>query len=123
MEKTNKRVVAAIAALTLAFAAFAGGYFIGHRQISGGYVVMTELGSPEPVIAPDAAPYIAERLVNINTADSEQLQVLNGIGPVLAERIIEYRETCGEFRYTYELLDVKGIGVNLYMRIENNITV
>ena len=48
--------------------------------------------------------------IDLNTADSEQLQQLEGIGPVLAERIVEYRETHGAFGNVEELLDVEGIG-------------
>lgn len=48
--------------------------------------------------------------VNINTACSEVLQELPGIGPVLAERIIEYRERQGAFVSVEQLVDVSGIG-------------
>lgn len=49
-------------------------------------------------------------VVNINTASSERLQELPGIGPVLAQRIIEYRERRGDFSSVEQLLDVSGIG-------------
>jgi competence protein ComEA len=51
-----------------------------------------------------------ELLVDINTANSEMLQELPGIGPVIAGRIIDYREENGEFTDIEELADVKGIG-------------
>jgi competence protein ComEA len=54
-----------------------------------------------------------EGVVNINTATAEQLQLLPGIGTVLAERIIGYRKEAGEFRNEDDLgdlIEVKGIG-------------
>jgi len=62
-------------------------------------------------------------LVNINTADSELLQTLPGIGPKTAERIIEYRETVGRFKSIEAIQDVKGIGPKRYERIKALITV
>jgi competence protein ComEA len=49
-------------------------------------------------------------LLNINSADSETLQTLPGIGPVLADRIIAYREEHGLFATVDDLKSVKGIG-------------
>jgi competence protein ComEA len=55
--------------------------------------------------------------VNINTANSELLQTLPGVGPKTAERIIEYRETTGRFKSIEEIQNVKGIGPKRYERI------
>ena len=49
-------------------------------------------------------------LININSAESEQLQQLPGIGPKLAESIVQWRETNGAFASVDNLLDVPGIG-------------
>lgn len=48
--------------------------------------------------------------ININTASSEQLQTLSGIGPSMASRIIEYREANGKFASVEDLTKVSGIG-------------
>ena len=48
--------------------------------------------------------------VNINTATVEVLQTLPGIGPTIAQRIVEYRQTHGPFQKVEDLLNVKGIG-------------
>lgn len=48
--------------------------------------------------------------VAINTATAEQLESLPGIGPALAQRIIEHRRQHGPFKSVDELLNVKGIG-------------
>jgi competence protein ComEA len=47
---------------------------------------------------------------SLATATVEQLEELDGIGPTLAERIVEYREAHGGFRSISELQDVEGIG-------------
>ena len=54
--------------------------------------------------------------VNVNTATVEELIGVEGIGPTLAERIVEYREEHGPFQSVEELDNVKGIGPSL---IEN----
>jgi len=51
-----------------------------------------------------------EKSVNVNEADFEELMKLNGIGPALAHRIIEYRRQNGPFRDKEDMLDVSGIG-------------
>jgi len=48
--------------------------------------------------------------VPVNTADASALQALPGVGPVLAQRIVEYRERNGPFSLVEDLLDVPGIG-------------
>ena len=49
-------------------------------------------------------------LVNVNTADAEELETLTGIGPALAQAIVDYRAGHGAFRSAEDLLLVKGIG-------------
>ena len=49
-------------------------------------------------------------LVNINTANAEELETLTGIGPALAQAIVDYRAGHGAFRSAEDLLLVKGIG-------------
>jgi competence protein ComEA len=61
-------------------------------------------------LAPSPSEGIGTGPVNINTADSETLQTLPGIGPVLAGRIVEYREEHGPFTIVGNLTAVKGIG-------------
>lgn len=56
------------------------------------------------VIAPSG------NLIDINRASESELQRLNGIGPAMAKRIIEYRQTHGAFSRAEDLLRVKGIG-------------
>ena len=62
-------------------------------------------------------------LININTASSEELQRLNGIGPALAGRIIDYRQTYGRFVTIEEIKEVKGIGDKTFEKIKDMICV
>ncbi|TAH63777.1 MAG: ComEA family DNA-binding protein [Gottschalkiaceae bacterium] len=60
--------------------------------------------------------------ININTATKEELQKLSGIGPVIAERIIEYRST-NKFSNIDDIKKVSGIGDKKFDSIKDYITV
>lgn len=59
-----------------------------------------------------AMPLFAAEPVDINSADSQALaEQLENVGPVKAERIVEYREENGAFKSVDELVSVRGIGL------------
>jgi len=62
-------------------------------------------------------------LININTADAEKLSTLKGIGPALAQRIIDYREQNGAFKSIDEIKNVRGIGDKKFAAFKDKITV
>ncbi len=62
-------------------------------------------------------------LVNLNTATLEQLQTLPGVGPVLAQRIIDHREQLGGFGSVADLRQVTGIGDARYNELKSRVTV
>ena len=75
---------------------------------------------PEP--SADSPPTVAgadadAALIDINAASAQDLETLPGIGPVLAGRIVEYREQNGPFQRTDQLTAVRGIGSATYERI------
>lgn len=55
--------------------------------------------------------------VNINTATAEQLALLPRVGPVVAQRILEYREKNERFKSPEELMLVQGIGEKTYEQL------
>ena len=59
--------------------------------------------------------------VNINTADIEELQKLDGVGPATAEKIIEYRDTYGRFQTIEEIKNVSGIGDKTFDKMKDDI--
>lgn len=61
--------------------------------------------------------------ININTADEATLSSLKGIGPKLAQNIIDYRSKNGMFKNIAELKNVKGIGEKLYSQLAPMLTV
>jgi competence protein ComEA len=67
------------------------------------------------VYAADAAPAASPAgVVNINTADASQLELLPRIGEKGAQRIIEYRTQHGPFKKTSDLMQVKGVGAKTF---------
>jgi competence protein ComEA len=81
----------------------------------------TAQSPPTSTPGPSAQPSPAQ--ININTADSIALQQLPGIGPVLAQRIVDLRETQGPFSSVDQLINVKGIGDTTLERLRPLITV
>ena len=60
-------------------------------------------------------------LININTADSDELNKINGIGKSKAEAIIKYREENGGFKSIEEIKNVSGIGEATFEKIKSSI--
>ena len=73
---------------------------------------------PSSTPAPDSAPKPCESRVNINTASAEELETLPGIGPVLAQRIVDYRSANGNFASVEQLVDVHGIAEKILEKIK-----
>ena len=61
--------------------------------------------------------------ININTASVKELDALPGIGPTMAKRIEEYRQSKGAFTSIEDIKHVKGIGDGLFKKIRHRITV
>ena len=81
----------------------------GATRSSGGVATQATLGSTI--------------LVNINTATLEELDTLPQIGPVTAQKIIDYRTANGPFKTIEGLMDVDGIGQATFDKLKNLVTV
>lgn len=119
----------AVLGLTVGFVIVTGAWFWSENHVHGGYQVTTmerredtEQTDPsaERVEQTDRSAERAEQTrpdsllpgekINLNTADSYELQRLPGIGEKRAEDIIAYREEHGPFQTVDELDEVSGIG-------------
>lgn len=60
-------------------------------------------------------------LISINSASLEELDMLPGIGPGIAQRIIEYREK-SPFQKLEDLMEVKGIGEKMFLKIKDKLS-
>ena len=61
--------------------------------------------------------------IDLNSASASQLELLPHIGPVLSQRIVNYRKTKGSFQRIEDLMKVSGIGEKIFEKIKNFITV
>lgn len=74
----------------------------------------------------EAKPGIQQAIpavVNINSAGSEELQALKGVGPALAERILQYRTEHGKFEHAEDLTQVRGIGPAKFEKMKAQVTI
>ncbi len=110
-----------VALLTLA--ALAGGLWLAVRPAGPPGVVISS--APGPAASSGASEASVEtELININTASAPELaDALSGIGPVLSERIVAYRNENGPFVRSDQLMAVSGIGPATYEQISALITV
>lgn len=79
------------------------------------------MAPPETVVEPKPAARTGK--LDLNHAALEDIESLPGIGPVLAERIVEYRKTKGAFRSVGDLRLVKGIGKKKFERVRMLVSV
>jgi len=64
-----------------------------------------------------------EKPVNLNTATSEQLQQVPGIGPATAGKILQMRKTYGPFKSVDDLLAIRGLGAKRLDKMRKYLTV
>ena len=104
--------------------AFAMGFVLGIGKGETHLTIQTvaEEQTQEEQPAEETEPVSHQRVTN-NTATLEELQELPGIGPTLAQRILDYRKEYGFFPTVAQLKDVEGIGSKRYAELEPLITV
>jgi competence protein ComEA len=100
---TTRILIAAIAAIALSAPALSA---------------QSKAPAPKPTAtATAAAP------VNLNTATAEQLATIPGVGPKMAERILDYRTKNGGFKKVEDLMNVSGVGEKSFLKMKPLITV
>lgn len=97
------------------------------RKLTDGELVLVGVAAPAGPAAqpgqPAAGPGAPGGPVNLNTATLAQLDALPGVGPVLAQRILDHREQHGGFRSVSDLRQVEGIGDARYEQLKDLVTV
>ncbi|WP_442929916.1 helix-hairpin-helix domain-containing protein [Micromonospora sp. WMMC241] len=98
------------------------------RKVTDGELILVGVTAPPGPVAPGPAAGgapggPAAGPVNLNTATLAQLDALPGVGPVLAQRILDHREQHGGFRSVSDLRQVEGIGDARYEQLKELVTV
>ncbi len=127
--------------LTVILLSLALGFYVGRDTAEGAVVI--EAAKPEviselqsqitepPETTPEAAASLEDSVIpsepeyplDINTATVDDLDDLPKIGPVLAQRIIDYRNANGDFQFIEELMNVEGIGEGIFEKIKEFVEV
>lgn len=124
----QKKIGLVVYGILVCAAIFLMGYLFGSgrsEQISIEFQQDAE--SPKStVVVQEPVPSVREERdgpIDLNTADAALLDTLPGIGPELASRIVEYRQTIGLFVSVEQIMDVEGIGEKRFEELRNLITV
>ncbi|MBQ8936072.1 MAG: ComEA family DNA-binding protein [Oscillospiraceae bacterium] len=110
------------------FLCFGAGYYVGrgtHRDYGIYPVQMTSVFRENPYAEDQMTNFSDSSIypININTADTERLELLPNIGETKAAAIVAYREEYGAFGDKEELLNVPGIGEGTLEEIEDLICI
>lgn len=111
--------------LTVAFAGFLLGMLVGRNVAKDPPTIQFP---SEPVSTLSQVEVLqgtvsVNNKININTASAAILDTLPGIGPVLAQRIVNYRQANGPFKEASDLSKVEGIGTEKLLAVLDLITV
>jgi competence protein ComEA len=86
--------------------------------VSGGqHIYVPTIGEENLPVSSPSRQSGSDGKVNINTADAALLETLPGIGPSLAQRIIDYRQKNGPFAQNQDIMEVSGIGQGIFDKL------
>ena len=112
--------------ICIVFLALSLGFALGQREQESTFVLTESSFSAETetaAVTENGRPLPITAKVNINTASAAELETLEGIGPVLAQRIIDYREAEGGFKTIDDITKVRGIGASVFQDVREHISV
>lgn len=126
----RKPKISPLLIITILFSVFTLGFFLGKNQNPSEIIVSVPADqlippteTPVPQITASAETVAVVFPISINRADKEDLMALPGIGEILADRILDYRQENGDFTAPEELLHVEGIGKKRLEEILDFITI
>ncbi|WP_134324616.1 ComEA family DNA-binding protein [Cumulibacter soli] len=93
------------------------------RKVSDGEQIAVGIPGAADASSADAGPGGGDAKININSANATQLDELPGVGPVLAQSIIDFRDQSGPFATVDELANVSGIGPATLAKLSDLVTV
>jgi competence protein ComEA len=96
--------------------------FMCALAIACAWLLVTPVTAQEKAPAAKPAASAASPL-NLNTATTAQIATLPGIGPKVAQRIVEHRQKNGGFKKIEELMNIKGIGEKSFLKLKALVTV
>ncbi|WP_170317303.1 ComEA family DNA-binding protein [Acrocarpospora corrugata] len=96
-----------------------GSLNLARRLVDGEQIIVGQSAPPGSNFVPDAG---SATILSLNSATADQLEQLPGVGEVLAQRIIEYRDTHGGFQNIEQLREVSGIGERKYAEIKDKVS-
>ena len=126
----RKPKISFLVVITFLFAAFTLGFFLGRSQNRDSITVSVPRDLVvAPTMSSETLPEVTAETeeisfpIAINRAGKEEFMALPGIGEVLADRIIAYRDENGSFSVPEDLLNVEGVGKKRLEEILDLITV
>lgn len=93
------------------------------EQLVIGRGAVSSTSAPPVGTSPSSAPGAPAGVINLNAATAADLEALDGIGPVLAGNIVDWRTSNGPFQSVDDLLDVSGIGEQTLAGLRDQVTV
>jgi competence protein ComEA len=99
------------------------------RQVTDGeQIIVGQPNQPQPINPPSASTTsgpttVPNTPVNLNSATLEQLDALPGVGPVLAQRILDYRTQNGPFTTIDQLQEVPGVGPKKFDSLKSHVRI